>query len=180
MVSIVGLQRAFVLASAAALVLASSAALAVGPDPEPPKRCTQYKEGTDAWKKCMGQTKLRDDAEAYAVGYWLAKAGDYTAALDVLRSAGDQADPRLQTMIGFSLRMLGHIDEGMSYYQAALATNPELTTTRQYLGEAHLQKADRASAYLQLAEIRRRCGTSCPDYRQLAERIEQSRGSSTD
>lgn len=173
---ILGLQRALGLSSAAALMLTATAAFAIGPDPEPPKRCGQYKQGTAAWKKCMGQTKLRDDTEAYAVGYWLAKAGDHAKALDVLRSAADQADPRIQTMIGFSLRMLGHIDEAMAYYHAALAANPDLTTTRQYLGEAHLQKADRAGAQLQLAEIERRCGIACEDYRLLAERIAQFRG----
>lgn len=176
MSSNLGLQRAFALASTVAFVLTATAAVAVGPDPEPPKRCGQYKQGTDAWKKCMGQTKLRDDAEAYAVGYWLAKAGDHAKALDILRSAVNQADPRIQTMIGFSLRMLGHVDEAMAYYHAALAANPDLTTTRQYLGEAHLQKADRDGAQLQLAEIERRCGTSCEDYRLLAERIAQFRG----
>ena len=170
------LHRMLGLASAAAFVFTATAAFAVGPDPAPPKRCTQHKQGTKAWKKCMGQTKLHDDAEAYAVGYWLAKEGDYAGALGALRSASNQADPRIQTMIGFSLRMSGHVDEAMAYYLAALAANPDLTTTRQYLGEAHLQKADRAGAMLQLAEIERRCGTDCSDYRLLAEKIEKFQG----
>lgn len=172
------LTRVLGLTSAVTFVLTASAALAIGPEPAPapPKKCSQHKQGTNAWKKCMGQQKLRDDDEAYAVGYWLAKAGDYGNALDALRSASNQADPRIQTMIGFSLRMLGHVDDAMAYYHAALAANPDLTTTRQYLGEAHLQKADRAGAMLQLAEIERRCGVDCSDYRLLAEKIGNFRG----
>jgi tetratricopeptide (TPR) repeat protein len=153
--------------------------LAVGeapsPSPAPKKqRCSQHKQGTAAWRKCMGRRTLLNDAEKYAVGYWAAKRGEYAHALDVLRSSVNQADPRVQTMIGFSLRMLQHVDEAMAYYHAALAQNPDLTTTRQYLGEAYLQKADRAGALGQLAEIAKRCGTACEDYRLLAERIGRS------
>lgn len=152
-------------------------AVAVPADPAPPapKRCAQHKQGSSAWKRCMGQRKkLKDDVDVYAAGYWLAKAGEHAAALDVLRSASNQADPRIQTMIGFSLRMLGHVDEAMAYYAAALAANPDLTSTRQYLGEAYLQKGDRIAALGQLGEIERRCGKTCEDYRLLATAIERS------
>ena len=53
----------------------------------------------------------------------------------------------------------------------ALAANPDLTSTRQYLGEAYLQMDEPAKAKLQLAEIARRCGTSCVDYRDLSTAI---------
>lgn len=167
----------FALAGAAGLALLAfmpDASVAVGSEPAPaPKkqRCSQYKSGTAAWRKCMGRRALKDDGQIYALGYWQAKAGEFEAALATLRQARDQADPRVQTMIGFSLRMLGHVDEAMAYYAAALAANPDLTTTRQYLGEAYLQKADKAGALAQLAEIARRCGTTCEDYRLLAAAI---------
>ena len=86
----------------------------------------------------MGQHK--DDESTYELGYTLAKSGEYAEALTVLRSVGQQSDPRVQTMIGFSLRKMGMVDEAMAYYTAALAANPMLTNTRQYLGEAFLQK----------------------------------------
>ena len=157
-------------AGLAMLALMPAASFAVGDTPAPPKRCGQHAQGSSAWKKCMG-TKLKDDAEHYSVGYWMAKGGDYASALDVLRAASNQADPRIQTMIGFSLRKLGLVDEGMAYYAAALRANPELTNTRQYLGEAFLQKGDRTAALEQLGEIAKRCGTTCEDYRLLADAI---------
>ena len=169
----VALPRWIVAGAAGLTLLALSPVpgFAVGEAPAPPKRCSQHKEGTAAWKKCMGQRSLRNDEEVYAVGYWLAKTGEHGAALDVLRSARVQSDPRIQTMIGFALRKLGMIDEAIAYYAAALSADASRTNTRQYLGEAYLQKGERAKALDQLAEIGRRCGTGCEDYRLLSAAI---------
>jgi predicted Zn-dependent protease len=109
--------------------------------------------------------------QVYSLGYWQAKTGEYDAALATLRSAANQHDPRVQTMIGFTLRKLGRVDEAFGYYFKALATRPDATTTRQYLGEAYLQAGDPARAREQLAEIAKRCGTACEDYAALAEEI---------
>src|ERR1700731_3422356 len=96
-------------------------------------------------------SSLYDD-QIYSLGYWQAKGGEYAAALTTLRSAGNQADPRVQTMIGFSLRKLGRVDEALDYYLAVLAAYPDRTTTRQYLGEAFLQIGQPDNAKQQLAE----------------------------
>jgi tetratricopeptide (TPR) repeat protein len=159
--------------AAAAVVVASAVcapAQAAGdpPKPEAPK-CSEFKKGSPGWKRCMGQYK--DDESIYELGYTLAKSGEFTEALDVLRSAMRQSDPRVQTMIGFSLRQLGHIDAAMAYYTAALAADPAATRTRQYLGEAFLQKNDPTKAREQLAAIGARCGTGCEDYAALAQAI---------
>jgi tetratricopeptide (TPR) repeat protein len=165
------------IAAAVALAFATfmpSTVFAVGSEP-PPEPTPKEKKGKKkkSSKHDTNQSKIEQE-RIYAAGYWAAKRGEYLQALDLLRSAPVQADTRVQTMIGFSLRMLGHVDEGMAYYHAALATNPKLTTTRQYLGEAYLQKGDRAGAVGQLAEIARLCGTACSDYRLLADAIERS------
>lgn len=177
----------WIVAGAAAVVavaVAPEPVLAVGPEPAaPPKRCAQHAEGSAAWKQCMrprkgkakGKQKSRlDDNETYALGYWLAVTGEHRQALDVLRSARNASHPHVQTMIGFSLRRMGKVDEAMAYYAAALSADPRLTSTRQYLGEAYLQKGERTKAEEQLAEIARICGgTSCEHYRLLAELIEK-------
>lgn len=166
----------WVLAGAAGLAVVALmpvASFSMGDPPAPtPEECKKYTEGSEDWKRCMSQKKLKeDDEDTYALGYWMAKTGEYAAALDVLRTARNQSDPRIQTMIGFALRNLGMVDEGIAYYHAALSTNPNLTTTRQYLGEAFLQKGEPDKARAQLAEIARRCGTSCEDYTALAAAI---------
>jgi len=109
--------------------------------------------------------------QIYSLGYWQAKNGEHAAALATLRTAGNQDDPRVQTMIGFALRKLGRVDAAFGYYFKALATRPDATTTRQYLGEAYLQIGDPARAREQLAEIAKRCGIACEDYTALAEEI---------
>ena len=79
-------------------------------------------------------------------------------------------------MIGFSLRKLGRVDEAMGYYHKVLAAYPDRTTTRQYLGEAYLQIGEAGKAKEQLAEIAKRCGVACEDYRLLADEIAKFEG----
>jgi predicted Zn-dependent protease len=120
--------------------------------------------------KAKKEGSLNQD-QTYSLGYWQAKDGQYDIALTTLRSAPNQDDPRVQTMIGFTLRKQGLVDEAFGYYFKAIAARPDATTTRQYLGEAYLQIGDPARAREQLAEIAKRCGTACEDYASLAEEI---------
>ena len=108
--------------------------------------CKKYKTGSKEWKQCMGQAR-QDLEDTYALGYWMAKTGEYEDALKVLKSASDQNDPRVLTMIGFATRHLGHVDEAL------------------------LQAGEPAKAKEQLNEIAKRCGMTCDDYQQLASAI---------
>jgi predicted Zn-dependent protease len=138
------------------------------PPPEPPKE--RPKKSKDKSKSEKKDSSLDQD-QVYSLAYWQAKTGEYGKALATLESAPNQNDPRVQTMMGFTLRKMGRVDEAFGYYFKALATRPEATTTRQYLGEAYLQIGDAVRAREQLAEIGRRCGTACEDYTALAEEI---------
>jgi predicted Zn-dependent protease len=138
-------------------------------DPKPkPKSTKSQKKGKNKEKEKSGS--LSQD-EIYSLGYWQAKGGEYAKALATLQSAPEQADPRVATMIGFTLRKLGRVDEAMGYYRRVLASHPERTTTRQYLGEAFLQIGQPDKAREQLAEIAKRCGVACEDYQLLADEI---------
>ena len=139
--------------------------------PNPPRRSPTTKPKPKPKPNPKARTAELNQDEIYGLGYWQAKRGEYAAALATLRSAPDAADPRIETMIGFSLRKLGFLDEAMVYYQRVLAAYPERTTTRQYLGEAFLQLGEPAKAREQLAEIAKRCGVACEDYQLLAEEI---------
>jgi predicted Zn-dependent protease len=138
------------------------------PEPKPkPKSKGKSKAKGKAKQK---DTRLDQD-QVYTVAYWQAKGGEHAAALATLRTAANQDDPRIQTLMGFTLRKLGQVDEAMGYYQRVLAAHPDRTTTRQYLGEAYLQVGDVTRAREQLAEIGTRCGTACEDYQLLAAEI---------
>lgn len=166
------IAAAIAIVAGGAVLTADFAAANRGAPADP---CGKYKKGSKDWKECMGQAKPDDQssaAERFAKGYWLAKTGDYTKALQVLRALPDQNDPGVLTMIGFATRHLGRVDEALGYYDKALALNPNMTDTRQYLGEAYLQKHDVANARVQLAEIARICGSdACQDYRDLAREL---------
>jgi predicted Zn-dependent protease len=165
--------RKWLVAAGAVLAAAAFApqdAWAAGdPPPEPAKERPKPKTKPKPKQKQKDGSLNQD--QIYSLGYWQAKTGNYDAALATLRSAAKQDDPRVQTMIGFTLRKLGRVEEAFGYYFKALATRPDATTTRQYLGEAYLQIGDPARAREQLAEIAKRCGTTCEDYAALAEEI---------
>ena len=151
----------------AAFAFAPESTFAAGDPPPPPKPKPKPNPKPKPKPK---DSRLNDD-HIYSLGYWQAKGGEHAAALETLRSASNQADPRIQTMIGFALRKLGRVEEAMGYYQKVLAAHPERTNTRQYLGEAFLQIGDPAKAKEQLALIKSRCGVACEDYQALAEEI---------
>jgi predicted Zn-dependent protease len=140
------------------------------PEPKPKPKPKGKSKAKGKNKTKTKDTRLDQD-QVYSVAYWQAKGGEYAAALATLRTAQDQNDPRIQTMMGFTLRKLGHVDEAMGYYQRVLAAYPDRTTTRQYLGEAFLQIGDVVRAREQLAEIGKRCGVACEDYQLLADEI---------
>ena len=141
----------------------------------PTASCDKFKKGSKDWKECMGKLRPEESAnsdEQFAKGYWLAKTGDYAKALEVLKAHPDQNDPGVLTMIGYATRHQGRVDEALLYYAKALTQYPNLTNTRQYLGEAYLQQKDVVKAKIELAEIARICGnTACEDYRALEKEI---------
>lgn len=169
------LAKFAVLLAALATLSLISAEVASANFGAPANPCKQFKKNSKAWKECMGQVKPDDTSRAdeqFTKGYWLAKTGDYTQALEVLKALPNQNDAGVLTMIGYATRHLGRVDEALGYYGKALALNANLTNTRQYLGEAYLQKNDVAKAKFELAEIGRICGsTACEDYRALDKAI---------
>ena len=144
---------------------------AVAKDEEPPaSTCDKFKKGSAAWKKCTGQKAGMTDQELYYSGYWLAKTGQYAAALSFLNQVTAR-DERVLTYIGFATRKLGDFETAMGFYTEALAKNPNYTVARAYLGEAHLGRGDVASANAQLSEIASRCGVGCVDHVELQAEI---------
>jgi tetratricopeptide (TPR) repeat protein len=152
------------------LAFTPASTLAAGDDPPKPSSNQPKPKPKGKPKSKSKDSRLKQD-EIYSLGYWQAKRGEYQVALATLRSAPDAADPRVETMIGFSLRKLGRTEEAMAYYQRVLTKYPERTTTRQYLGEAYLQMGAPDQAKEQLAEIAKRCGVACEDYQLLSQEI---------
>src|ERR1043166_7550444 len=74
-------------------------------------------------KTCVKTTALNDD-QLYYQGRMLALAGHYESALDTLDAIGNKTSNAL-TMIGYSTRNLGHLQEVIAIYHQALALDPK-------------------------------------------------------
>jgi tetratricopeptide (TPR) repeat protein len=143
-----------------------------GGDPVPVCKAGQVYD--KAAKKCVVQQGggVIDDESLYETGRQPALAGRYGEAIEVLSLAANKADPRILNYLGYAHRKQGRVLVGLGYYEEALKVDPDYTLVREYLGEAHLQLGELAKAREQLAEIEKRCGTSCEEYADLSEQID--------
>ena len=171
-------RLATLIASALVLApLAAAPAFAAGGGADPVPACPKGRVYDQKSKKCVVQKSgATDDDSIYATGRQLAMKGDYEEAIKVLSLAQNKSDPRILNYLGYSHRKAGRVLVGLGYYEEALRIDPNYTLVREYLGEAHLQRGDVASAKNQLSEIEKRCGTACEEYKDLAEQIESYKG----
>lgn len=123
-------------------------------------------------RKCVkASSGVLPDEELYQQARLLAKEGKYDWALEVLAVIQNQEDPRVLTYIGYSNRKAGRVELGISYYNKALALNPNFVPAREYLGEGYLAAGKPELAQAQLAEIAARCGITCEEYKDLSSAI---------
>ena len=123
-------------------------------------------------KMCAKATAgIIPDNELYAQGYLLAKTGEYDWALSAFNAMTNKQTPETLTMIGYSNRKAGRLEIAVSYYDQALAMQPDYVKAREYLGEGYVAAGRVDLAKLQLAEIAKRAGTSSEEYLDLSEAI---------
>ena len=128
--------------------------------------------GTPPCKQAKGQCKSGslEDKYRYEQGRALALAGRYDEALTAL-NAIESPDSMTFTMIGYAKRKLGKYDEGLAFYQKALALDPNNINTHEYLGEAYAEKGKLDLAKAELVKVSAVCGTTCEQYQDLAKVI---------
>ncbi len=112
-------------------------------------------------------TGTTPDADLYNQGRLLAKEGEYEWALEVLAAASNQNDPKVLNYTGYSHRKAGRLEIGITYYQKALKINPDFVLAREYLGEGYVAAGRIDLAQVQLAEIAKRCGQTCEEFKDL-------------
>jgi tetratricopeptide (TPR) repeat protein len=140
-------------------------------------KTTQKCKKNQVWdkkkKKCVTPRQgMLDDESIFEAGRDLAYAGRYDEAINVLTLAADKRDPRILNFLGYAHRKSGRVNVGLGYYLEALRIDPNYTLVREYLGEAYLQIGDMGKAKNQLAEIVKRKGKDCAEYRVLSAEIE--------
>jgi tetratricopeptide (TPR) repeat protein len=168
------------LIAAIVLSLLPAVAIAAGSDdnsaPKPTQTstdCTKSQVWDDKTKTCIDATsgQLDDDTLFRAVRE-LAWAGRPEDALVVLSAMKEGETDRVMTYLGFANRKAGRLEEGLAWYDRALAQNPDNLLARSYLGQAYVEMNEVELASLQLSEIRSRGGSGTWSEASLATAIE--------
>ena len=142
-------------------------ALAAGTgDEEAPKptetstKCTDAQVWDEATQACVdAESGLLDDETRFRAVRELAWAGQPEAALIVLSSMTEGETDRVLTYLGFANRKAGRLEEGLAFYDKAIAVNPDNLLARSYYGQALVEMAEIQLASVQLGEIRLRGGS---------------------
>ena len=111
------------------------------------------------------------DDELYEQGKLLATEGEYDWALESLSLITKQDDAKVLNYIGYSHRKAGRLETGIESYKKALALDPNFVQAREYLGEAYILAGKKDLAMAELAEIKTRCGATCPEYAELEKSL---------
>ena len=152
---------------AATLALVPHFALAAGSDdsqpPKPTATTTECEKGTvwdEKTQTCIKaeESSLNDDQRFGAVRE-LAYAGRFDEATAVLATMREGETSRVMTYRGFLLRQTGHVEEGITAYERAIALDPANNLARSYYGQLLVQMDELALAGDQLTQIRAHGGS---------------------
>ncbi|OOL37472.1 tetratricopeptide repeat protein [Pseudomonas sp. FSL W5-0299] len=159
-----------------AVALSGSLALADGDDDAPAKpNCPKDQVFDTKSQKCVMQTSsLVPDADRTDYAYRLAKDGRYEEALALLDTLKNPNTAKALNYRGYATRKLGRTDEGIGYYLQSVKLDPHYAQVREYLGEAYVIKGRLDLAQEQLQQIKSICGSTCEEYQDLAEAINDS------
>jgi tetratricopeptide (TPR) repeat protein len=126
-------------------------------------------------KRCVQkQSQIFPDSELIEQAWALARKGEFEAGRLLFSSVADKRNPEVLNGLGYTNRKLGQFREAIDFYQQAIALDPNYAEAREYLGEGYAVMGKLDLAKEQLAEIRRICGTSCEEYVELNEAIEEA------
>ena len=106
---------------------------------------------------------------AYLAAVGLINGRRYPEALQALREAQEAFGPHpdVLTYIGYTYRKMGRFDRAESYYQQALAIDPDHRGATEYYGELKVERGDMAGARRLLARLDDMCGFGCPQAEDL-------------
>lgn len=103
----------------------------------------------------------------FATARQLVLDGQYAAGIAAMHALGLDDHPEIATYIGFAHSKLGRIDQARSWYDKALAANPNHLLTLSFYGILHVNRGDLGQARDNLEKLRRLCGTDCNEYKAL-------------
>jgi tetratricopeptide (TPR) repeat protein len=101
---------------------------------------------------------------------------DYATAIEQLKALGHEDRADVANLLGYSYRKLGNYQVSQVYYQQALQDDPNHVRTWQYYGLWQLEQGNREQAEYHLNKIASLVGTNSPEYKSLAEALQQPPG----
>jgi tetratricopeptide (TPR) repeat protein len=173
-VTLVMFMAALILAPAATPVFAAGDP----PAPEPPAS-TKSNAKPAPKKKSNKQSSLDDPAfvQGYRAAYQtIYDRNDYVTAIEQLKALGHDDVASVANLLGYSYRKLGDYKLSQAWYERSLKADPNHLKTWQYYGLWQIEQGNRDQAQYHLARIASICGTSCEEYRSLADALEKPPG----
>jgi tetratricopeptide (TPR) repeat protein len=157
----------------AILIAPDIAAAAASPNPAPPSQT--YRPTT--YMKKSAKKKKTSSAEDFLAGYHAANAliydhGDYVGGIAALRALGYDDNADVATLLGYASRKLGRYDDAKSWYERALAADPNHAVTWSYYGMWQAEQGNLLKAKDDLEKVRLICGTDCRPYKMLKDAID--------
>ena len=149
---------------------------------EPVPQSTQSSKPAKASKKKSKKEnkKEKKSEQQFIDGYRAAhaliyKRHAYAAGIDKLKSLGKDDNPDVANLIGYSSRKLGRTEDSKTWYERALAADPNHSRTWSYYGMWHAEQGNLLKAREHLTKVASLCGTTCRDYTELKGVIEGTR-----
>lgn len=97
------------------------------------------------------------------------KAEDHASAMALLEAARQRTpdDPDIHSLLGFTARRLGRLEEAHAHYARALRLDPNHRGALEYLGELHLMEGNSVAARELLARLEQLCPAGCEERAEL-------------
>lgn len=154
-------------------------AQAAGSDtPSPPASDTKSQPKDK--KKDDNKSSLEDPAflQGYRAAYaTIYERNEYAAAIDQLKSLGQDDRADVANLIGYSYRKLGNYELASVWYERALKADPNHVRTWQYYGLWQVEQGNREQAKHHLAKIEALAGRDSTEYQSLASALTTGRTS---
>jgi len=168
------LRHIGIIAAAGLLLTAVSlkpvAVYAMGTDNPPTDDGSKKKKKNDG---SAIEQKQQQEADAkflrdYRAARQLILAGHYEVGIAAMHALGRDDHPDVANYIGYSYRRLGNYEQSKTWYERALASDPDHVRTWSYYGMWQMEQGNRLKALDDLQKVKLICGnTSCEEYREL-------------
>lgn len=103
----------------------------------------------------------------FAAARQLVLDGQFQAGIEAMHALGFDDHPDIATYIGLAHSKLGRTDQARSWYDRALAADPNHLLTLSFYGMLHANRGDLRRAQDELEKLRRLCNANCNEYRAL-------------